>query len=196
LKLYDRSKSPEKFYMQLNRIIQSVNKMVSLIDNVLIFGNLEREYFELRFTEIDVINVINSIIDDIVIIDQNMHKIEFNPIVSSINFKTDSIIFYHVINNIISNAIKYSSENTKIEIFVNDTIDTISIIVKDYGIGIPESDLIKVYEPFQRAKNVGTISGTGFGLAIVKNFIDRLNGEIIISSKINCGTSVQLIFKK
>ena len=62
--------------------------------------------------------------------------------------------------------------------------------VSDTGIGIAETDLQYIFEPFHRGKNVDTISGTGLGMTIIKRSVDLFNGVISISSKINEGTSI------
>ena len=61
--------------------------------------------------------------------------------------------------------------------------------VSDQGIGIPETDLKHLFEPFHRAANVGTISGTGLGLVIMKESVDRHSGTITIESQIGIGTT-------
>ena len=61
--------------------------------------------------------------------------------------------------------------------------------VQDKGIGIPESDLVKLFDSFYRASNVGTISGTGLGLAIVKRAVDSHGGKIGVESEVGVGTT-------
>lgn len=88
--------------------------------------------------------------------------------------------------NIIGNAIKYSSMKGKIGIRLNLKGDKIVYEVIDDGIGIPEEDLPKIGEPFFRAENVrDSISGTGFGLSVVKNIVLRLKGSFNVVSPIS-----------
>lgn len=112
-------------------------------------------------------------------------------------------------SNIIGNAIKYSSYRGNIGIKLQKMGDKVIFEVIDDGVGIPENDIKRIGEPFFRAENVKeSIPGTGFGLTIVKNIIERLNGSFKIISPISdedklfigssdsgkCGTKVTIIF--
>jgi signal transduction histidine kinase len=99
-----------------------------------------------------------------------------------------------VLQNTISNAIKYSAADTAIEfnLFKNE-LDKVVFEVKDIGIGIPEKDLNFLFESFYRATNVENIPGTGLGLSIMKLFMEMHGGEIEIDSVVNVGTTVRLI---
>jgi signal transduction histidine kinase len=87
--------------------------------------------------------------------------------------------------NIIGNAIKYGIVGGNIGIILEEQSDTIALEVIDDGIGIPREDLKRIGEPFFRARNTrDTIAGTGFGLVIVKNIVERLRGTVQIISPI------------
>ena len=87
--------------------------------------------------------------------------------------------------NIIGNAIKYGIVGGNIGILLKEQSDTIALDVIDDGIGIPGEDLKRIGEPFFRARNTrDTIAGTGFGLVIVKNIVERLRGTVQIISPI------------
>ena len=104
----------------------------------------------------------------------------------------DEKLLRQIITNLITNAIKYSHQNTTIEFKV--TVDfrvsspNVSFVISDRGIGIPEEDLEHLFSAFHRGKNVGILPGTGLGLSIVKNCIDIHNGTIVVNSKLNVGT--------
>lgn len=95
--------------------------------------------------------------------------------------------------NIVNNACKYSNfQQVKVSLGATDT--HVYIIVKDNGIGIPESEFDKIYDPFFRASNTGNFEGYGIGLPLARNIIRIHNGELIITSKENVGTTVQISF--
>jgi PAS domain S-box-containing protein len=104
----------------------------------------------------------------------------------------DSKLLDHALENILSNAYKYSEEGN---IFMDITFDyeQVKIAIKDNGIGIPENDLVNLFQPFYRAGNTTEIEGTGLGLSIVKEFIEKHNGQIFVESKLNKGTTVNVI---
>ena len=95
-----------------------------------------------------------------------------------------------VIENLVSNALKYSIGRPSPEVLLEDDDVGIKITVVDYGIGIPEEGMINIFNPFYRAKNTGSIPGTGLGLSIVKKIIDMHKGTISIRSVVGEGTTV------
>ncbi len=105
-----------------------------------------------------------------------------------INLLKNSII------NLISNAVKYSGENTMIQFNSILKDDELIIEIKDNGIGIPETDLHNLFEPFFRAHNTGSIPGTGLGLNIVKRYASLMNGTVSCESAQNIGTTFLLNF--
>lgn len=103
----------------------------------------------------------------------------------------DINLFKIIINNLFSNAIKYSGDSNVI--YCQLTLAShnhFKIIVKDNGIGIPKNDLTKIFEPFHRAENAENIQGTGLGMSIVKRCVELHKGTIKIISNENKGTSV------
>jgi signal transduction histidine kinase len=106
----------------------------------------------------------------------------------------DTKLMNQVLQNTISNAIKYSSTDTAIEFNLYKLQpNKVVFEVKDKGIGIPEKDLNFLFESFYRATNVENIPGTGLGLSIMKLFMEMHGGEIKIDSVVNVGTTVRLI---
>ena len=91
----------------------------------------------------------------------------------------------HAISNVISNAIKYSRNNSHVKIIGKILEDCIAIRVIDTGIGIPAKDLENIGKKFFRAGNSILVAGTGIGIYLTKHFIDLLAGKIIIESKEN-----------
>ncbi|MBD3362145.1 PAS domain S-box protein [Candidatus Dojkabacteria bacterium] len=96
-----------------------------------------------------------------------------------------------IIQNLFSNAIKYSDENTKIEITVKKIGNNIEIIMKDQGCGIPQDQHAKIFSKMFRADNAKQIdpNGTGLGLYIVKKILDKTGGEIAFKSEEDVGTT-------
>jgi PAS domain S-box-containing protein len=100
----------------------------------------------------------------------------------------DEKLLWQLLNNLISNAIKYSPQGGTIRFDLACADGVARFRVKDQGIGIPAEEIETLFECFHRASNVGTISGTGLGLAIVKSCVDRLQGEISVESEVGVGT--------
>lgn len=101
-----------------------------------------------------------------------------------------------IINNLISNSLKYTNKGDVIEISV-DLIDSKpALIIEDSGIGIKKEDIKFIFDPFYRAKNTQELTGSGIGLSIVKNYLDQLGGIIRIDSELGKGTRIEVIFPK
>jgi signal transduction histidine kinase len=108
--------------------------------------------------------------------------------------ETDLYLFSIVVNNLISNAVKYSNENGNLVITIQESNSKIECHFIDSGIGIPKDDLERVFNPFYRSKSSDhpEIKGTGLGLSIVNRLCSLLSIEIVINSQENKGTTVIL----
>jgi len=130
-----------------------------------------------------------AIIDDLTTADNDAHPIVLNVVNPPVMLTTDRRLLEHVCLNLIGNAIKYSSEGSPVDVSVYREGTHLVLTVKDMGIGIPEADLPRIYRPFDRAGNVGTRSGSGLGLPIVKQCVDALGGTIEARSRVGQGTT-------
>ncbi|MCE3296010.1 MAG: histidine kinase [Crocinitomicaceae bacterium] len=105
-------------------------------------------------------------------------------------------ILKNILFNLISNASKYSPENSEIALYSSIIKEKVTIIVQDKGIGIPKADQKNLFQEFFRAGNVGNIQGTGLGLCLVGKYVELIHGTIKFSSKPNKGTSFTLNLPK
>lgn len=103
--------------------------------------------------------------------------------------------------NIVGNAIKFTPEGGQIDISISELpsqhIDytTYRFVISDSGIGMEEEFLANIFQPFERAKNStqSKVDGTGLGMAITKNIVDMMKGQISVSSTLNKGTTFEVI---
>ncbi|MBN2534255.1 MAG: response regulator [Spirochaetales bacterium] len=111
--------------------------------------------------------------------------------------KSDNAAIERIINNLFSNALKYTGHNGVITITLKNAGDKITAAIQDTGIGIPEHQLEKIFLPYyQIPNNESTIQGTGIGLYIVKEIVKSLNGEIKVKSEPGRGTEFTIIFNQ
>jgi len=111
--------------------------------------------------------------------------------------KMDFVLIVHVLNNLIVNAIKYSPENSDLEIKASAVEDEIHISVMDRGLGIPQDDLEKVFDKFHRVyRPKKQVSGTGLGLAICKGIVEAHGGRIWASKRPVAGTIITIALPK
>lgn len=101
----------------------------------------------------------------------------------------DAELLRMAVHNLISNAVKYSNGNP-----VTVTIRQPELVIEDRGIGIPESELQAIFQPFYRASNVKAVSGNGVGLALAKSILERFGASITVISHIEEGTVFRVTF--
>lgn len=106
--------------------------------------------------------------------------------------KGNEQLLHLAVSNIVMNACKYS-DNAKVDIILAASDVNVILIIKDLGVGIPEKELGYIYDPFFRASNTEDYSGYGIGLPLSRNVIKLHRGELIVSSKENEGTTVEIL---
>ncbi len=185
---------------EFNEIILAEGKrLIKLIDDILDYSKLEDGEFELKYEKFDIIELLKILIDNYKV-QAEVKKIELLAEFPEAEFsvEADREQLEKAIGNIISNAIKFTNEEGKVEISVRNFLNEISITITDNGIGIPEEELKELFQKFKKAKSSFKkhIPGAGLGLAISKKIIDNHGGSINISSVENQGTTVAITLPK
>ncbi|MCB0753886.1 MAG: ATP-binding protein, partial [Ignavibacteriae bacterium] len=120
-------------------------------------------------------------------------KIIFHSENMNEQFNVDEKLLSHILTNLINNSIKFSHDDSIIDVNAVNKKDKLFFNVKDNGLGINENDLNKLFEPFYRGENAEGIQGSGLGLSVVKSFVSAHKGEINVSSKLGEGTNFEII---
>jgi signal transduction histidine kinase len=130
------------------------------------------------------------------LIQQDGRVLDFDTVGEANNLELDPKLLSHSLNNLISNAFKYSvgKENPQLSIHFKPTEVVLS--VKDFGIGIPEEEQLKLFTPFFRAKNAIEIKGSGLGLNIAKEYVEINKGQISAKSTLGEGSCFEITFKR
>lgn len=173
-------------------INQSASQMEELVSSFLTSTLNDSTEYKLTFSSFNFYELIFSIIKDFEILAAKKEQnIIFNFFNNQIYINSDRLKIKEIIENLISNAIKYSSEKTEIKISLDSDGNYIIIRVEDQGPGFTDSDKKKIFGKFQRlsAKPSGNESSTGLGLYITKTIIEKLNGTINLASS-SCNGSV------
>lgn len=178
---------------EMAKLMNTASKgMLSIINDLLDVSKIESGKLE--------INARPVLIDEIVAksISNNKFQAEYKSISFKTNFAehglramADPHRVEQVLDNLISNAIKYSEKHTMVMLECSRSENGILIKVKDQGQGIPADELSKLFSPFRKAKGVRTTGGessTGLGLAIVKKMVEAQNGIIWASSEVGKGS--------
>ena len=166
------------------------------MDQLLLLARFENQKQQLKIEKV----YLNALILDTLTMYSEKIKSKKTTVVSQFTadyyIESDHYLVAIIIGNIISNAIKYSGENTVVTIDLNKDEKGTQCIITDQGIGIAKADLDKIYNPFYRsnATNHPTIKGSGLGLSIVKRIAELLPMDIEIFSDTGKGTKVVLSF--
>lgn len=192
----DKFDAPQKERF-LKIVKQQIERLTRLVENLLTVSRLENKKIKDVYKAIDVVDLSRIVVDEIKS-KHNHHvfKIEAEKNISKILADYDKA--HQVFTNLIDNAAKYSPEDTKIEIFIRNSSDndSVEISIKDYGVGIPEEFLGKIFSKFMRIDNPLTreAQGTGLGLYITKTLVDSMGGKISVKSKENEGSTFTVNF--
>ncbi|GAK31078.1 sensor histidine protein kinase [Weissella oryzae SG25] len=118
-----------------------------------------------------------------------------NHINQYVNIKYALEPIYQILNNLITNAIKYNRINGKIDIFARVSNMTLTIQVKDTGLGISSEEQERIFERFYRVdkSRQKKIAGTGLGLSIVQNIVDQADGTVAVDSQVGVGTTMTVV---
>ena len=197
-KLQDKKHcSSEKADFFLKVIDGESDKLRRLIDNILDYARIEKGMKTYSQTRINLNLVIKKVIESMkyqfMISNQSVEVLNSSD---EIFINADEEAIERAITNLLTNAIKYSSSESKTTIAVKKVNGSAGVEVRDNGRGISNQDLKNIFEPFKRLKTVETkkIEGTGLGLAIVKHIMDAHNGRIEVESEIGKGSKFTLWF--
>jgi PAS domain S-box-containing protein len=194
LERFQRNLNPDQQKEYLSRIQKAVQRMNNLISDVLFIGKAEANKVSFNPQLIDVVDVCGNIVKDVAFADNNKHDIRYTVHGEGYQRLMDEKLLQHIITNLLSNATKYSPEADKVDFDLVLEEHQAIFKVRDYGIGIPEEDQKHMFQDFHRASNVGTISGTGLGMAIVKNSAQlHGGGNVTFFSKVGEGTTFTVI---
>jgi PAS domain S-box-containing protein len=190
---FEEKWNKEKKARSLDRILNSVQVLNSMLDDVSLFGKKQSGKLQYNPTPVDFEGYISSLIDETLTNFNTKRHVRFEKDDNVGTIHTDKFLLHHIVTNLLSNALKYSSEGTEVLLRIdNSDREWINLTIQDHGKGIPEKELNKIFEPFYRASNIDNVSGTGLGMAIIKHCTDLLNGKLHIDSEIGIGTTVSI----
>ncbi|MDX2099334.1 MAG: ATP-binding protein [Leptolyngbyaceae cyanobacterium bins.59] len=188
LRSYGTSLPEEKKQLYLQRIQAASDNMNRLLEDVLVLGQANSGRLEHHPVALNVATFCQDLIDALQWTAGSQYSLHLLCEGNCEQVFLDEKLLWHLLNNLLSNAIKYSPQGGKIWLTVNREGNQIYFQVKDQGIGIPEMDQKRLFEPFHRAGNTGKIPGTGLGLAIVQRSIELMGGTIHLKSQVGQGT--------
>ncbi|MGF1721038.1 ATP-binding protein [Vibrio kyushuensis] len=174
----------------------AANSLLALLNDVLDFSKMEVGKLTIEEVNCNIQSLLTQVRENFIITasDKGLSiDIIVSPALHS-NYLCDTTRLMQVLNNLVSNAIKFTEKGTvTIEVSLikhRSQSDTLALYVKDTGIGIPEDAIPNLFSPFTQAENSTTrkFGGTGLGLSICKEIIDAMKGDISVASIPGVGT--------
>jgi signal transduction histidine kinase len=190
---YTRHEDQPKREKHLQRIISSVNTLTDILNDFLSVGKIEEGKIQVRISDMDLHKSVDSVVQEMQHQTKNGQQIVYRHEGGNI-VRLDPSLVKHIAMNLISNAIKFSPENSDIAVTTVIEPGRIFLAVKDKGIGISKEDQEHLMERFFRGTNAVNIQGTGLGLHIVSKYAELLNGKITCESELEKGTTILVEF--
>lgn len=177
----------------LNKGYMSNERIIRLVNDLLNVSRIEEGKFGFNFEKADFMEVLNAAMSNVEALASKNHQslvVEKPDQLPLIYLDKERMIM--VVQNLLDNAVKYTPEYGKIKINLEVDNQYLRVKIKDQGVGIPEKDQAKLFSKFFRAANIVKLEteGTGLGLFIVKNIIEKHNGQVSLVSKEGQGTEV------
>lgn len=190
-KLIEREKEGSDTNIYVEKIIQSANRLKGMVVSILDLEAIERGGITLNLEPINLCELLNDVCDEF-----RQQAANKGITIETYWKETDSFIrsdkqyFFQVMSNLISNALKFSNRNSKITIELESDSKTSAISISDQGPGISDEDRPKLFKKFQKltARPTDGENSTGLGLAIAKELVERMGGQISCESRVGFGT--------
>ncbi len=188
----------EMSYSFLDIIESESDRMTLLLQDLLDLSKFDSDKFDLNLEPVNLGELLDmTVLQNQVSAQNKNQKINFKD-KKDFTINCDRARINQVFTNILSNAIKYSKEGSKIDITMTELQHFYEISISDNGMGIPPEDLDRIFERFYRVDKARSrsLGGTGLGLSISKQIVNAHGGEIQALSTVGVGTTMIITFKK
>lgn len=190
-KMITNDVNQSKILNNVSTITQSCNRLTKLINNIMDLSKIEAGYFELKLSNEDLVYVVKNIVDAVRgYVQAKKLFIDFKSNVRKKIIAMDVEKIERVLLNLISNAIKFSNPGNEIHVTVTELDDSVKISVRDYGIGIDQEHLARLFQRFYQVDKSlhRNAEGTGIGLAIVQTIVTMHDGKMMVESTVGEGS--------
>lgn len=182
LELYHDALSPVERKRRLTKIKAQVEHLTSMLKDISILVESNSGKLSTKFKLTHPGEWIANIIQDVQMSMRIKNRVDFQDDWDRGAVLIDQRFIKHIVSNLVNNALKYSPDDSRVNVRLYDDLDRLVITVIDRGIGILEADQQRLFEPFYRGQNVGTIGGTGLGLRIVQECVQLYEGKVTYES--------------
>jgi signal transduction histidine kinase len=191
LATYGERWDAERRMTHFERISTAAHHMTEMLEEILLIGRAEMGVLAPSPVTLDLREFCANLVDTLSRAAGRDGSIDVTLTAVEV-VELDRRLLTHVLGNLVENALKYSEPGSRVTLSVTSERGGVRCVVRDAGIGIPEADLSRLYDSFYRGQNVGSIAGSGLGLAVVKRAVDVQGGTIDIQSESGHGTTVSV----
>ena len=192
VEMYQTEEQHPKRLKHINRIKAAVGNLNDILNDFLSLSKLEEGRLGAIKEEVELGPFLLQLEDEVSMLLKTGQVLDFTHVTNEWIIQTDPKILRNILLNLLSNASKYSTEDTTIHLKVLKAEDAYHFEVEDHGMGIPVEDQKHLFTRFFRAHNVENIKGTGLGLHIVQRYLDLLNGTIEFTSELGAGSTFRI----
>lgn len=192
LKKYAAVSTPEERTQALDNIRLQVDYLTDMVSDVMTLSRFEAADFHINTEDSDLITYCRDVVEEFQFNYAKTHQVEFECEERVLRAPIDRKLLRGALTNLLSNAIKYSPQGGLVLFRLSRQEDWAEIHVSDQGIGIPQDDQERLFEPFHRATNVNDVPGTGLGLLVARQMIALHKGSISFESKVGAGTTFKV----
>ncbi|MCK5701600.1 MAG: hybrid sensor histidine kinase/response regulator, partial [Cyclobacteriaceae bacterium] len=193
---YFSSRDKKKFSNIIDIVQQNAHGLLSLVNQMLDLSRLESKSIQLNMVNVDVISFLKNLAGMFDSHAENHNlSLNFNSSIRELHMDYDPDNLQKIVSNILSNSIKFTDSGS-VNVLVDEKIINdkkhVLIRVKDTGIEISEEDLPSIFDRFFQAENSNkkSITGSGIGMALVKELVELMGGQVDIKSQLGIGTEV------
>lgn len=190
---YKLSEQQDRRDKHIKTISEKVHYLNNILNDFLSIEKLETGKITYNFSTFKISKVVNEVVYNANMLLKEGQTINYPENIDDYALFQDEKIVELALSNLVHNAIKYSSENTLVDIQITQDETYSTFIIKDNGIGIPENDQKSIFNRYFRAENALLTQGTGIGLNIVKSHLENLGGSISFISKEHAGSEFTFI---
>ncbi|KTD66116.1 ATP-binding response regulator [Legionella spiritensis] len=192
--LSDQNQSIQR--RDIERMSRNAYRLYKLVNDLLDFSKAEANRLEVNLQEVQLPDFVHTIIDDMqpAAFKKNI-SLQFESSIKHLSVMLDEKLVEKIVLNLIGNALKFTPQNGCIDVSLKKSRDHLLLTVADTGIGIPPDKITAIFERFRQLEDSTTrqYEGTGIGLALVKEFVHLMGGEIEVESAPGKGSQFKVL---
>jgi len=192
LDTYGKRMTEEQRNDRLQQIKAQIKHFTGMLDNMALVVKGISYSIDFSPAPYDLELTAKAVISELKELLKVTHQVELRVQGDMSVVNSDEQLMRLILTHLLANALKYSPSDKLVSVSAAMTSETISVEVKDQGMGILPQDSGRIFEPFFRGSNIGEIPGLGIGLSIVKDAVDSMDGKVEVDSEVGDGTTVMV----